>query len=364
MKNISYHRVLAHLAYWIIFIFGYPIFFNLLAVNNLDIYPAQVKNIAKGSFYLILAAYFISYYLIPTFLTRKRKYLFFFLLYLLTFITITVIDIFLTRYTIIPKEYPQYIDTYLSEAFRFKSFLRTLLILHSEVFIFIAVRFFIHYLKGYFEKENLKIKMIETELNMLKGQIHPHFLFNTLNNIYTLSLECHSKKLSESIAKMSEILRFSLYECNSTMIPLEKELRVIKDYIDLEKLRYKNIDIQLSIPKKNDDIYIIPLILFTFIENAFKHGTSKTIGNKWIKIDLLIENYTLHFNVKNSKCSKNNTENFQDYTKGIGLKNATKRLELFYNKGTYSLDINNNDVFFEVNLCLKLSKKEKSPTVI
>ena len=191
---------------------------------------------------------------------------------------------------------------------------------------------------------------------MLKGQIHPHFLFNTLNNIYTMSLDCNNHELSESIAKMSDILRFTLYECNSLLIPIEKELKIIYDYIYLEKLRYSNIKIDITTPKKFNSAYIIPLILFPFIENAFKHGTSKTVKNKWLKIILFVENDILHFNVKNSKKpDEAYTKKNYNYSKGIGINNATKRLDLFYGKSNYLLEINNNDVFFEINLNLTLS---------
>ena len=350
--KISYQRILLHVLYWIIFIFSYPIYYNLLAVNNFDFYPAQVKNIARGLIYITLASYFISYYLIPKFLTKERKYLVFFFYYILTFILLTNIDIIFTRYSVIQREYTQYIDTYLAMAFRFQSFLRTLLILHSEVFIFIALRFFIHYLEYYFERVKLSSRMVDTELNALKSQLHPHFLFNTLNNIYTLALECKNKVLPDSIAKMSDILRFTLYECNKEIIPLKQELEIINNYIALEKLRYSDINIKFDIPKNINNRYIVPLILFTFFENAFKHGASKSTKDKWINANIYIMDDFLYFNIKNS-IPQNKQDSKQ--IKGIGLKNTTKRLDIFYTKKNYSLKVNSKEEYFEINLRLKLS---------
>ena len=171
-----------------------------------------------------------------------------------------------------------------------------------------------------------------------------------------MSLDCNNLEMSESVAKMSDILRFTLYECNTENISLNKELKIIQDYIDLEKLRYSKLDIQVLVPTNIPDLQIVPLILFTFVENAFKHGASKTIHDKWIKIDIFFENNNFHFNVRNSKSPKKRPE--KD-SKGLGIENAVKRLDLAYGKGNHKLDINNGDTFFEVNLSIfKLKNQE------
>ena len=355
-RKIDYKRIIAHIVYWIIFVLSYPVFYSAITIGNLNLYPIQVENVFFGCWYLIIAAYFISYYLVPKFLIINKRVFLFIVFYILVFIVITCIDLLLTRYTVFPKYYPQYIDQFSELILSLKNISKTFFILHSQVFIFIAVRFFIHYIRGYSEKESLRFKMAETELNMLKGQIHPHFLFNTLNNIYTMSLDCNNLEMSESVAKMSDILRFTLYECNTENISLNKELKIIQDYIDLEKLRYSELDIQVLVPANIPDLQIVPLILFTFVENAFKHGASKTIHDKWIKIDIFFENNNFHFNVRNSKSPKKRPE--KD-SKGLGIENAVKRLDLAYGKGNHKLDINNGDTFFEVNLSIfKLKNQE------
>ncbi len=356
MKNISAKRLLLHGAYWIIYILSYPLFYSAITIGNLDYYPKQIVSMAMGCIYIIPAAYFITYYLIPRFLIIKKRFLFFIIGYLSTFIVLTIVDTLFVRFYVVPKNHPELTDSFFLIALKAKYISRVFFILHSEIFIFVAFRFFIQYIKNYFEKETLKNKMAETELKMLKGQIHPHFLFNTLNNIYTMSLDCDNEDLSESIARMSDILRFTIYECNTSLVPVEKELTIITDYIYLEKLRYSDIKIEISTPKNLQNINIVPLILFTFVENAFKHGTSKTIKGKWITIDLFLENKFLHFSIKNSKKNTNNKlENFYHYSKGIGINNAIKRLDLFYGKENYSLDIQDHNVFFEINLRINLS---------
>lgn len=356
--TVSRKRVLAHIIFWIAFIFCYPLFYNAIVIGNLDLYWLQIITMIITIFYLIPISYFIGYYLVPQFLIKRSRIIFFIISYLAISIGILCIDLLVTRYIYAPRYDPGLLNSFWCNTLTPANIAKQFFILQSQIFIFLTFRFFVQYIHNYIEKENLKHQIVENELNMLKGQIHPHFLFNTLNNIYMMSLDCNNDVLSESVAKMSDILRFSLYECDTLLIPVSKEINLIKDYIYLEKLRYSNIKINLSVPDNLDNVYIIPLVLFPFIENAFKHGTSKTTKNKWISINLFIENNRLHFNVKNSKkdnYNKSNTTNFYNHSKGIGINNATKRLKLFYGKNNFNLDIYNNNTFFEIDLRINLS---------
>ncbi len=356
--KISRKRLIAHIIFWISFIFCYPLFYNAIVIGNLDLYSLQILTMVITIVYLIPISYFIGYYLIPQFLIKNTRVFSFIISYLAISLGILGIDLLVTRYIYVPRFEPDLNDSYWCFALSITNIAKQFFILQSQIFIFLAFRFFLQYVHNYIEKENLKHKVIENELNMLKGQMHPHFLFNTLNNIYMMSLDCNNDILSESIARMSDILRFTLYECDTLLIPVSKEIKIIKDYIYLEKLRYTDIKIDFSVPDNLDDVYIIPLVLFPFIENAFKHGTSKTTKNKWVSINLFIENNRLHFNVKNSKKSdynKSKTTSFYNYSNGIGMNNATKRLKLFYGKYNFNLDIYNNTTFFEIDLRINLS---------
>lgn len=177
--------------------------------------------------------------------------------------------------------------------------------------------------------EQLSKEKFSAELNFLKGQIHPHFLFNTLNNLYVLTLQ-KSEKAPETVLKLSEMLDYMLYQCNDNTVSIEKEVQLIQNYIDLESLRYGD-RLELEFDKKIDNYrsLIAPLILISIVENAFKHGASGSINSPIIKIKILLNDLKLQFEVSNSKSlvvQKDET----NYKKGIGLKNTKKQLELLY----------------------------------
>lgn len=201
------------------------------------------------------------------------------------------------------------------------------------------------------EKQLLKSKL-ETELNYLKSQTNPHFLFNTLNNIYGLSKK-NSSSSSEAILKLSKILRFMIYGTRKPLITIEEEMDIIKNYIELEQLRYSSkLDLQFDF-YSNASANIAPLILLPFVENAFKHGVSESTDSAYVYINCTLNDLLeLRFSVKNSVdvMEKNETE------EGIGLENVKRQLQLLYK--IYSLDIADNDSTFEVNLFIDLKSYE------
>jgi len=160
---------------------------------------------------------------------------------------------------------------------------------------------------------------ITAELELLKAQVHPHFLFNTLNNIYSFSLES-SPKTPELILKLSSLLRYMLYDCKAEQVLLEKEIQVMKNYIDLEKERYGNkIEISLNIAGDLKGNYISPLLLLPFLENAFKHGTSDQLEKPWLSMDLTVKQNTMKCKIANSK-----NEQVVVSENGIGIQNVKK----------------------------------------
>ncbi|WP_310556014.1 histidine kinase [Flavobacterium sp.] len=177
------------------------------------------------------------------------------------------------------------------------------------------------------EKQQLLEKeKLETELNFLKAQINPHFLFNTLNNIYALAIK-KSDQTPDVVIKLSKLLRFVLYETKATRIAINKEIQFLNDYIELEKIRYNNrLKIEFNYKIDSDSATIVPLLLIPFVENAFKHGASETISKGFIKIQLKVENNELFFQVDNTfeYVSENEIRD------GIGLKNLKRQLELMY----------------------------------
>jgi LytS/YehU family sensor histidine kinase len=194
---------------------------------------------------------------------------------------------------------------------------------------------------------------LETELKYLKNQINPHFLFNTLNNIYVLARK-KSDETQEVVLKLANLLRFMLYESASKTIPIDKEIRILEDYVQLEKMRYiKKLEICFCKEIDDYDQLISPLILLPFVENAFKHGTNDIINSTRISINAKLNLGYLNFIVKN-----NHNNNCSDQIKeNIGLKNVRRQLELTYSD--FSLDISNLEQIFVINLKINLNSNGK-----
>lgn len=192
---------------------------------------------------------------------------------------------------------------------------------------------------------------INAELKLLKAQVHPHFLFNTLNNIYSFSLD-GSPKTPDMILKLSSLLSYMLYECKSDEVRLEKEIEIMKDYIDLEKERYGNtITISWNVEGNIKDKAISPLLMLPFLENAFKHGTSEQIERPWLSVDISVESNTLHCKIVNSKNESTNLDSQNG--NGIGITNVKRRLEFMY-PNNYELKMHDEGVFYVVSLTLHL----------
>ena len=198
---------------------------------------------------------------------------------------------------------------------------------------------------------------INAELQLLKAQVHPHFLFNTLNNIYSFIIN-DSPAAPEAIKKLSTLLRYIIYECNQPLVKLEKELKMIRGYIDLEKIRYgESFNMSLQIRGNAMNKMICPLLLIPFLENSFKHGTSQMLTHPWINLDIVIGDQDLYFNLSNSKPTLTGENTI---TKGLGLRNVKKRLSILY-PGTHSLNISEEVMSFSVLLKAPLFKSNENP---
>ena len=193
------------------------------------------------------------------------------------------------------------------------------------------------------------------ELQLLKAQLHPHFLFNTLNNLYSHTLE-FSPKSPEIVMKLSGLLRFMIYESNVARIPLSKELELMQNYISLEQMRYGNrLDISVSVSGPVGQYQIAPLLILPFLENAFKHGTSRQIEQCWINFSLAMEGPTMRLKLVNSIESE--PEGYASRRGGIGLGNVRKRLQLLY-KDRHHLEALKMEEVFVVNLDVELEELE------
>ena len=198
------------------------------------------------------------------------------------------------------------------------------------------------------EAAKLKSENLNTELKFLKSQINPHFLFNALNNIYAMSM-MKSKDAPKMILKLSDILRYNLYDGIQERVPIEKEMRYIENYVSFQQLKDENIrNIHVDFEGVDGNVLIAPLILIPFVENSFKHSKIEDVSKGWINIDLKTRDGQIIFKISNSIPE---SEFKKDASGGIGLDNVKRRLELIYPK-SYDLNIEGSDNQFSVTLTL------------
>ena len=202
------------------------------------------------------------------------------------------------------------------------------------------------------EQRNLQLQKeaISSQLQLLKAQVHPHFLFNTLNNIYS-GTQVTSPAAASMIMGLSQLLRYMLYECNQPLVPLSRELAMLKQYILLEQSRYGNsLDVNIDLPAAETGLSIAPLLLLPFVENCFKHGTSHMLEQPWISLRITLEDNWLKMKLVNGKMETDPLP-----ASGIGLANVQKRLDLLY-AGRHELLVNSEPDVFIINLKLLLEK--------
>jgi len=289
-----------------------------------------------GLFYLNFLVF------IPNFFNKKHYGLY------ATVIVITIILFGLGKYGIGVVFRPYVLVRMKGEVIGFWSyFIGT--VLTSLVFVFLStvLKFTIDWFLNERIQRDLENQRLSAELSFLKSQINPHFLFNSLNSIYSLAYQ-RSETTPEAILKLSEIMRYMLYECNDNKVALTKELQYLQNYIDLQKIRFgKKAYIDFKVNGQVTDQQIVPLLLIAFIENAFKHGV---VSDPLLPVHLLIhvnEDH-LQFFIQNKKHNNN-----RDIMGGIGLNNVRRRLDLLY-PGKYSLNIVDEEQTYTCELSLVL----------
>lgn len=190
-------------------------------------------------------------------------------------------------------------------------------------------------------------KQLASELQVLKAQLNPHFLFNTFNNLYVLALQ-KSDKTPEVISKMSDLFHYVLYECNAVKVPVSKEIKLIGDYIQLEQLRYSDrLSIKIKKEVDSPEFLVPPMMLYTFVENCFKHGCSNDPDSPWINLTIKISGNRFEFEASNS--IPRHAYSGKEKGGGVGLANIQRRLELLY-PGNHRLDIKKEANTFTVHL--------------
>ncbi len=327
----SFHTITAHWA-----------FYRTLQ-HTLEVYAIMTSL-------QVIVAYVTIYVLVPKFLDKKKNIIFG--LSLLILLILVVTGYHTARYYYLEPTYPQSYATYLQDFGHSTVWERvmTVQVTISKSVFFISPTLLLLMYKFYRDQQRLS-KINEqkktAELTALKHQLNPHFLFNTLNNLYALALK-KSDQTPGVIEKLSNILDYMLYRCNDNFVSLQKEIEMIENYLMLEKIRYGK-RVNISFEKEVDkEVKIGPLLLLTFIENAFKHGVTQELQEAFISIKIHLHLGQIIFNIENSK-SKNGVE--RDDKSSIGLNNVKKQLELLYAQN-YSLWIKDELNNYSVNLKL------------
>jgi two-component system, LytTR family, sensor histidine kinase AlgZ len=289
-------------------------------------------------------AYFNYFYIFPRFLKHKNigRYILEFILPFAIGITIMVYG-------------KQYIVDGFSKNAKFLYTQRFVVYLSlNTLFIvsFVAVLKFIEdWLELEAQKKALETEKLTAELQFLKAQINPHFLFNTLNNLYYLALT-NAPHTPEIIAKLSQMMRYMIYDSNHAKVSLTKEIDYMHNYISLEKLRFNNdVPIVFEVEGNTEGVQIAPLVLITFLENAFKHGVSNTAHGAWVKIKIETDKKTLHYTVENSLLTLKDEKTKEK--SGIGLQNVKRRLDLMYPQ-KHNLVIEEKESEYRIALNLEL----------
>ncbi len=360
MKNkINRQRIFFHLLFWIcinLIYDSYSVFSN--SGGLIDLKKTLVIDILFVAPIQIIGVYFVLYFLIPKFLFKKK--------YVLFVCTSLVFFIVLVLFISLPFEFFGIKNLYgFSKEINFWEFAKIRSISSVTIMLMIigvasTIKISRHWIKIQKRHQNLQkekyeteLKLKEAELKFLKSQINPHFLFNALNNLYSLTLE-KSNKAPEVVLKISALLDYMLYECNDKYISLSKEIDSLHNYIELQRIRFgENAKFNVDIKEDMNFHKIAPLLILPFIENAFKHGLSRNIEDGEIEIKLHTDNNNLILKVKNSYISTPESSEEDDIHQGIGLKNVKKRLALQYNN-KYKLNISDANNYFIVDLTVEL----------
>nr|WP_315153431.1 sensor histidine kinase [uncultured Flavobacterium sp.] len=346
-EYIESNRILKHVLFWL----GYTLINISVGLNTED------ETLAETLVFLIillipqaLATYILAYFIIAKIFFKKKYVLaffcFFFTVYFFSALArLTVVYVGEPLFRVPPFEQESFFEIFTDLR---KLWVHYIPAVFMVSFMFLFVKFFLEYKRKKEEETQLLKENAEVELKALKAQLNPHFLFNTLNNIYSLSLD-NSPRTPVAIGKLADILDHILYKCNDQFVNVNTEIELLKNYIELEKLRYDD-RLQISFGSNIEkDIQIPPLLLLSLVENAFKHGAGEDSGSPKIDIDIYQKDKIFKFEISNSV---SNTFVITDKVK-IGLSNITKQLDLIY-ANNYQLDIQQTAKAFTVVLQINL----------
>ncbi len=359
-SNERGYRLRRHAAFWICWWLFFGILYAYTAKFSLFPNFKRLPFSMMDSFFFMIPHMFLTYsliyYVVPKFVVKGR-YLESGMLVLLLFFIVACMSALLGKYLLPFLRFHFFSIAY--DNFVNNSFLLFLLAGLRGAITIGGLAAAIKLMKYWYIKEQRNLQLekenMESQLQLLKAQIHPHFLFNTLNNIYSFT-QTTSPAAAKMVTGLADLLRFILYEGAQPLVTLNKELKMIEDYINLEKIRYGNkLELHLDLPAQTNDLLIAPLLLLPLVENCFKHGTSNVLEQPWIHLQVSIKNNQLQMKLLNGKT--NNPATISNGA-GIGIKNVQQRLSLLY-PGKHELTITCEEEVFIVNLKLELEQQKE-----
>lgn len=378
------HQLVRHITFWVVWWLAYFLFFHLPqhAVFGWNLNEVNLNLRENGAWWILkmmifnallavivpqmIFTYTLIYFILPRYFYKRKNLV----------VTIIAVTVFIIAYFLVAgcfKSISQLPNYWMGlrksfpwpERLSFFWALRdTLISLPIITGLALLIKLMERWWWKEKEKQQIASEKIKAELQLLKAQVHPHFLFNTLNNIYFFTLS-RSSKAPEMIKRLSDLLNYILNKCYEEWVPLEREIKMIEDYVSLEKIRYgEELDLSVEFPKNSGiderspiEWLVAPLLLIPFVENSFKHGASKMLTHPNIKLRMSVEKNVLHFFITNSRPPEPEDAPVPrispERSGKIGLQNVKKRLELLY-PGKHELNIIQEPNYFTVYLNIQL----------
>ena len=348
LQKISRSRVALHVYYWIFFY----VFWILINIHRPEQLPVRMRMIFL-MFPIDFTVTYMSLYLLLPMVLKKRRII----LPVFIFLSFTL-GLLAVEYAFKDSRYfeaimgPNLERTFL---LNYISLTYTLLVVAGMAIVVKLVKDYYLYQK---EKHELETRNLETRLSFLKSQINPHFMFNTLNNISSLS-EIDPPRTKEAIIKLSELMRYMVYETSAEKVPLNSELEYVKNYVELQSIRIKEKGfVSMRIDETENNYLIEPMLLIPFVENAFKFSRKDISPGIWIKASVM--NSAFMFQIRNRINRETVEKNGINEQSGFGIENVKKRLKLLY-PGNHIINIGEENDVFEVRLIVfdKVNDYEK-----
>lgn len=360
------YRIGLHVVFWFVYLFMMLLinfFISITFDSKWDFHTMDVLTTLATEALLVGVSYYLIIFFPYRNLVIKKRYILgllgiivciIFYIHLFYFIQIISIDVAEKTGHSLPP-YAKSLAVFFDKGY-FYFFSYPYLIIQIAIyglfymFLPVCFKFLRDQMRMQKKQYELQKKNIQLEMDFLKAQIHPHFLFNTLNNIYSLITHNENKKSAEMVSRLSSLLRYALYDGKTEFISLEKEIGMVKDFIGLEEVRTDDMHLDVKMPDNIPTAKLPPFLLLPLIENAFKHGANSQLSHPCVKIEIDIKTHQLWLQVKNSFDKEYRSKN----SGGLGLLNLKKRLDYYY-PDNYMLETDEQNKIFFATLKFPLS---------